>query len=208
MNTNTRLYKTFILEDSYFDLKAIEKILGELSQIQIIGSASTSVDAFSICEQMKPDLIIADAKIGQEKMVGAAFVKSIRKLLPDVRILGLTYHADLIDGLKRAGCDYVVNKALIENHDAAKKYIRETLIPKPEYYRDFTPPSLTEQQDHVLKFICEGLTEDSIAKELGYDNRKPIRNIKNTLFDIFGAKSAANLVHLAYKTGYLNPDQE
>ncbi len=203
-----RTYKTFILEDGLLDRTAIEKILSEIPEIKVVGLASTTVQAFSICEKEKPDLIIADAKIGQEKMAGAAFVKSIRKLLPEVRILGMTYHPDLVDGLRRAGCDHVVNKALIESHEAARKYILETLIPRPAYYRDFEPPSLTSQQDRVLRLICDGKTEAEIAKEFGYSNRKPIRNIKNTLFDIFGAVSVANLVHLAYKTGYLNPDQD
>lgn len=202
------IYRTIVLEDEYFHMKAIEKILGDLPQIQMVGVASTTIEAFALCEKLKPDLIIADAKIGQEKMAGATFVKSIRKLLPDVRILGLTYHTDLIEGLKKAGCDYVVNKALIESPEDAKKYMRETLIPKPKYYREFNPPTLSEIQDRVLRMICDGYTEDEIAKEFGNDTRKPIRNVKNTLFMIFGAKSVANLVHLAYKAGYLHPDRD
>lgn len=205
MNT---LYRTVIVEDTYIDRKALEKILSDLPQIQIVGVATTVMEAFSVCEKVKPDFIIADGKLGQEKIAGANFVKNIRKLLPEVRVLGLTYHPDLIDGLRRAGCDYVANKALIESPEDAKKFIREALSPKPEYYRDFAPPSLTEPQERVLKLICEGYTEDEMAKEFGNDSRKPIRNIKNALFDIFGAKSAANLVHLAYKSGYLHPDRD
>jgi two-component system, NarL family, invasion response regulator UvrY len=202
------LYKTVIVEDTYIDRQALEKIISDLPQIQLVGVATTVMEAFSLCEKIKPDFIIADGKMGQEKMAGANFVKNIRKLLPDVRVLGLTYHPDLIDGLKRAGCDYVANKALIESPEAAKKFIREALSPKPEYYRPFAPPSLSETQDRVLRLICEGYTEDEIAKEFGSDSRKPIRNIKNALFDIFGAKSAANLVHLAYRSGYLHPDRD
>lgn len=202
------LYKTVIVEDTYIDRQALEKIISDLPQIQLVGVATTIMEAFSICEKIKPDFIIADGKMGQEKMAGANFVKNIRKLLPDVRVLGLTYHPDLIDGLKRAGCDYVANKALIESPEAAKKFIREALSPKPEYYRPFAPPSLSEAQDRVLRLICEGYTEDEIAREFGSDSRKPIRNIKNVLFDIFGAKSAANLVHLAYRSGYLHPDRD
>lgn len=208
MVKNMNLYKTFILEDSFLELNALEKILEGLPQIQLVGHASTPIEAISICERLRPDLIIADAKIGQEKMAGATFVKNIRKLLPEVRILGLTYHADLVDGLKRAGCDYVANKAFIESPEDAKKFIRETLLPKPEYYRDFAPPTLTDTQDRVLRLICEGHTEEEIAREFNFPTRKPIRNIKNTLFDAFGAKSVANLVYLAYKTGYLHPDRD
>ncbi len=210
MNTTlgSRLYRTIILDDDFLQLNALEKILSGLPQIQVVGTAATTMEAFSICERLKPDLIIADAKIGQEKMAGATFVKNIKKILPEVRVLGLTYHSDLIDGLKRAGCDYAVNKALLESPEATKKFILEAIRPKPEYYREFAPPTLTEVQDRVLKLICEGCTEDEIAREFGNDSRKPIRNIKNQLFDIFGAKSAANLIHLAYKSGYLHPDYD
>lgn len=203
-----RIYRTVIVEDNFIDSQALEKIIGELSEIQLLSVVSTIMEAFSVCEKLKPDFIIVDGKIGQEKMAGANFVKNIRKLLPEVRVLGLTYHPDLIDGLKKAGCDYVANKALVENYDAAKKFIREALSPKPEYYRDFAPPTLTEAQDKVLKLICEGYTEEEIAKLFGHESRKPVRTIKNTLFDIFGARSAANLVHLAYKSGYLHPDRD
>lgn len=202
-----KIYKTFILEDKYFELSALEKILGGIPEIMIIGTADTTAIALSQCEKLRPDLIIADAKIGQDKTAGASFVRFIRTILPDVRILGITYHADLVDNLERAGCNYVVNKALIENQEAAIRYIRETLLPKPAFFRPFKPPQLTEQQDQVLHYICEGLTEEDIASKLGFDNRKPVRNIKNNLFEIFGAVSAANLVHLAYQSGYLNPDR-
>lgn len=204
----SRIYRTIILDDIFLQLEALEKILGSMPQIQVVGKATTIMEAVSICEKLRPDLIIADAKIGQEKNAGATFVKNIKKILPEVRILGLTYHSDLLDGLKRAGCDYAVNKALLESPEAARKYILEALIPKPEYYHDFVPPTLNENQEKVLKLICEGLTEDEIAREIGNDSRKPIRNIKNQLFDIFGAKSAANLIYLAYKTGYLHPDRD
>jgi DNA-binding NarL/FixJ family response regulator len=201
-------YKTFLLEDSFFDLNALLKILEAMPQIQVVGSASSSIEALAKCEKIKPDFIIADAKIGPDKMAGATFVKNVRKRLPEVRILGLTYHTDLLDGLQRAGCDNVANKALIESPENAKKYIQEALTPKPKYYRDFAPPKLTEMQDRILKLICEGDTEDEIAQKLDLPSRKPVRGIKNTLFNIFGAKSAANLIYLAFKTGYLHPDRD
>ncbi len=205
---SSRVYRTIILDDEYWQREALEKILSNMPQIQLIGRATAIMEAITICEKLKPDLIIADAKIGQDRNAGASFVRSIKKIFPEVRILGLTSHPDLIDGLKRAGCDYAVNKALLESPEAARKYILEALIPKPEYYHDFTPPTLNESQEKVLRLICEGYTEDEIAREFGNDSRKPIRNIKNQLFDIFGAKSVANLVYLAYKTGYLHPDRD
>jgi len=203
-----RDYTTFILEDSYFELSALTKIVESMEHIHVVGSATTVPEAILECERKKPDLIIVDAKIGYDKKAGEKFVRYIRNQLPGVRFLGLSYHTDLLEGLKQAGCDYVEHKALIENPEIAKKFIQGALTPKPVNYHDYAPPTLTEAEDRVLELICEGYTELEIENELKYPSQKSVKKVKKSLFEAFGAKSAPNLVHLAYKTGYLDPDSD
>jgi len=203
-----KYYSVYILEDSYLQLTALKEILSSISNINVVGSARTLADALSECERMKPDLIIVDAKIDHDEGAGGKFIRYIRRQLPGVSILGLTHHTDLLEGLKQAGCDYVAHKALIESPANAKKYIEEALKPKPAYFREEAPPTLTDAEDRVLKLICQGYTEQQIADELKYQSRKSVKTVKQALFDAFGAISAPNLVHLAYKTGYLNPDKD
>ena len=201
------MYRTYIFEDIFFDLEAIKSILARIPEVQIIDHGSTIGEALRTCEEKKPDLIIADSDMYGDKQVGPNFVRAVKQKLPEVRILGMTRHADCIETLKRAGCDYVVNKSLIENHEAAVKFLRETLLPKPQYAVDLRPPTLTQEEDQVLRMICEGQTENEIAEKLGAGTRKPIRNVKLALFDKFGALNSPNLVYLAYKSGYLNPGE-
>ena len=201
------IYRTFIFEDIFFDLEAIKSILARIPEIQIVDHGSTIGEALRVCKEKKPDLIIADSDMYGDKQVGPNFVRAVKQELPDVRILGMTRHADCIDALKRAGCNYVVNKSLIENHEAAVKFLRETLLPKPQYATDLRPPILTKEEDQVLRMICEGQTENEIADKLGAGTRKPIRNVKLSLFEKFGALNAPNLVYLAFKTGYLSPGE-
>ena len=202
------LCRVFIFEDQYFDRAAIKSILQKINEIQIVGEAAMIGEALEICRLKNPDLIIADASIYDDKTIGPSFVKSARKELPEVRILGLTRHPDMIDVLKRAGCDFVANKNLIENHSTAVRYIRETLLPRVQYASPLKPPTLSGEEDTILRMIANGLTEDQIASALGHPTRKPVRRIKNTLFNKFGAGSVAQLVHLAYKSGYLKPDED
>ncbi|PWB76954.1 MAG: hypothetical protein C3F07_02755 [Anaerolineales bacterium] len=200
--------RTFIFEDSFFDMEAIKSILMKIQEIQIVGESYVIGEALQICRSKRPNLIIADGSIHDDRSIGPNFVKSVRAELPEVRILGLTRFPDMVEILKRAGCDYVVNKNMIENHEAAVKYIRETLIPRPQYAVPLEPPKLTEEEDAILRKICDGMTEEQIAADLGHQTRKPIRRIKNNLFNKFGANSVAQLVHLAYRTGYLKPDED
>jgi DNA-binding NarL/FixJ family response regulator len=203
-----RIYTVFILEDSFWDLSALTKILESIDNIQIIGTAETVPEAIAECTAKKPDLIIVDAKIGYDKSAGEKFVRYIRNQQPDIRILGLSYHIDLLPGLKLAGCHYVEHKALIEDREAARKFIQGALTPKPVKYREEAPPTLSTIEDRVLKLISEGYTEAEIAKELGYPSAKSVKKLKQSLYNIFGAKNAPQLVNLAYKTGYLNPDTD
>lgn len=199
--------RTFIFEDQFFDMEAIKSILQKINEIQIVGEASMIGEALEVCRSKQPNLIIADGSIYGDKTMGPSFVRSVRRELPEVRILGLTRFPDMVDVLKRAGCDFVANKTMIENQAAAVKYIRETLLPRPQFAVQLKPPTLSDEEGMVLRLICEGLTEEQIAAQLGHPTRKPVRRIKNNLFHKFGAASVAQLVHLAYKTGYLNPDE-
>lgn len=220
-----KTYTAFILEDKYWDRSALTNILNSIDNIQIIGFAETIPDAISECEKKKPDLIIVDGQIGYDKRAGEKFVRYIRKQQPEVRFLGLSYHPDLLPGLKQAGCHYAEHKTLIENFEAAKKFIAGALSQQPIKYRDETPPSLNTIQDRVLKLICEGFTEAEIGQDLlklTYEGFKKeeidleiknasltsVKRIKQSLFDSFGAKNAPHLVHLAYRTGYLDPNSD
>lgn len=197
----------FVFEDTYFDLEAIKAILNKIDEITFLDSASTTVsEARAKCLRLKPDLIIVDSEIHGEKKAGPSFIYQIKKELPDVKVLGMTRYADCIELLKQAGCDFVVNKSLIENDEAAVKFIRESFIPKPMFFYDKKPPKLNEQEDKILRLICKGLTEEAIAEEMGIEGRKPVRSVKNMLFSKFGATNVANLVHHAYQSGYLRPE--
>jgi len=202
------IYRTFILEDRFFDLEAIKAILAKIPEIQVIGNTTMPGEALEFCKQKRPDLIIVDGDIYGDKTISPGFVKSVRKFLPESRVLGMTRYDECIDPLKRAGCNYVVNKNVIENQEAALKFLRETFFPKPQHLRGLSPPTLTEDERKVLLLICEGNTEGQIALVLGYPSRKRVRKIKNTLFSKFNAINVAHLVYLAFMTGYLHPDDD
>jgi DNA-binding NarL/FixJ family response regulator len=202
------IYRTFILEDRFFDLEAIKAILAKIPEIQVVGHNSMPGEALAFCRQRKPDLIIVDGDLYGDKTMSPAFVKNIRRLLPETRLLGMTRYDECIDPLKRAGCNYVVNKNVIENQETALKFLRETFFPKPQQLRALPPPSLNDDESRVLRLICEGNTEEQIGLVLGHANRKRVRKIKGSLFSKFNAINVAHLVYLAFMTGYLHPDDD
>jgi DNA-binding NarL/FixJ family response regulator len=194
--------KTLIFEDRKFDQNALRYLLERIPEIQIIKFCDTPNQAIKECERLKPDLILADADIRDDKTVGPFFVKNVRKVLPNVKILGVTQWPDCLAPLKNAGCNQVVLKQFLDDEKVAEKFIRETLleIPYPESYSQ--PPQLSKVEDAVLRGTADGKTEQELAEELQYAPRQ-VHRIKQNLFDKFGAANSNQLVSLAYKCGYL-----
>ncbi|MBN2044198.1 MAG: response regulator transcription factor [Anaerolineales bacterium] len=198
--------RVVIFEDDFLDIEGIKSIISNIPDAVLVGEFSTPREALSRCQQLKPDLLIVDADIHGDKTVGPTFVRNVLKVLPDTRILGMTRYPECISSLKHAGCDIVVNKKILDNLLTAEKYFREALMPPLDYGTDPLPVSLSDEEERVLKYICQGLTEDEITEIMGFSGtRKRVRGIKTSLFNKFGAKNVANLVSNAYERGYLVP---
>lgn len=202
------MIKTVIFEDSKFDLRGLQSILKGIPEINVVAVFDTIGEALSECKKIAPDLIIADADIRGDKTVGPNFVRSVIKMLPNVKVLGLTIWPDCIDRLKRAGCKEAVLKQFFDNEQAAQKFIRETLVESP-FFTNLEPPDLNEEEDQVLRMMGNGHTEEEIGGMLN-KSRKQVRIIKGGLKDKFGVVSGRDteLVALAYRRRYLLPDED
>jgi DNA-binding NarL/FixJ family response regulator len=201
------LIKTVIFEDSEIDVRGIRELIKGVPEIMIVGVFDTLQEALYQCKRLEPRLILSDADIRGDKSIGPQFVRGVRKLLPEVKILGLTRYPECIKPLKLAGCNEVVLKQFFENEEAARKYIGETLLEIPRFSMDMVPPALSDDEDAVLRMIAEGHTENEIGAKLK-KTRKQIRLIKESLKNKFGANRDPQLVSHAYKYGYLKPDEE
>ncbi len=203
------MIRTIIFEDRKFDQRGILAILRDIPEISVIGVFDTIGEALNHCKDLKPDLIIADADIRGDRTAGPRFVKNVIKILPNAKILGLTIWAECIDPLKRAGCKEAVLKQFFDDEQAALKFIRETMIEPPLYGEDVEPPKLDEDEDHVLRMIANGHTENEICNAL-HKTRKQIRYIKDSLKDKFAVTSSKDtqLVSNAYLFGYFRTDED
>ena len=62
--------------------------------MQIIGEAANGVEALTLALQLRPDVIVMDARMPQ--MDGIAATKAIRSVLPDTPIIVLSMEDDLM----------------------------------------------------------------------------------------------------------------
>jgi len=199
--------KTVILDDQFYDQTAIKNILDSIPEYEIIGTYKYPMDALKNCKEKKPDLIILDAELGGDKEAGPNWARNIRRELPGVCILGLTHWPECVEKLRQAGCDDALMKGQLGNVEEMQAYLKEARYKRTFNYITIHPPKLSENQRKVLDMLREGTSEGEIASELfgGSEKTRRVKEIKKSLFNIFGAKNSNQLIAIAYDIGYLKP---
>ncbi len=198
--------RTILFEDTKFDVNAFKYLLERIPGVRIIKIVDTLNDAIAQCVELKPDLILADADIRGDKTVGPIFVRTVKQVLPGVKILGVTRWPECLGPMKTAGCNQVVLKQFLDNEKEAEKFIREVLLEIPNIDHHDHPPELSQLEDQVLRGIADGKTEQELAEELSYSHRQ-IRRVKETLFEKFDSTKDTQLVSMAYQKGYLSREK-
>ncbi len=82
--------KVLLVDDHPFVREGIRSFLSDQPGFEVVGEASSAQEALERAEEYKPDFILLD--INMPGVNGIEIVASLRKLLPDSKILILTVH--------------------------------------------------------------------------------------------------------------------
>jgi DNA-binding NarL/FixJ family response regulator len=105
-----RSLKLFIVEDSPAILRALQTLLSDIPQVEIVGYADNAREASELIDQRKPDVALLDISLSEG--TGIDVSKSIKKTLPATVVIIFTAHDDPQFRAKchAAGVDYFLNK--------------------------------------------------------------------------------------------------
>lgn len=175
-------YRVFFLDDHPLVRDWLTKLINDQPDLTTCGSAGDAPSAIEMLVQSPPDLVIADISLGQGS--GLEFIKQVRKLLPDVRILVLSMHDELVyaERCLRAGArGYVMKResascvvTAIRRVLAGQLYMSESLssamaekllsgssqTPLPMESR------LSDRELEIFQLLAEGLQSRHIATSL------------------------------------------
>lgn len=107
-------FKVVIVEDVPLELKGTEGILkNDIPEAEVIGTASTETEFWTILKRQLPDLVLLDLGLGGSTTVGVEICRHVKDLHPKLKVLiftGEILNEKLwVDALD-AGCDGIILK--------------------------------------------------------------------------------------------------
>ncbi|NEQ76531.1 MAG: response regulator transcription factor [Okeania sp. SIO2C9] len=173
--------RILIVDDDPMMQLGLEQVLGDYSNIEIVGLADNGKLGVAKAIEKKPDLVVMD--IAMPELDGIAATQQIKEKLPDTRVVVLTSHDSQqeVMGALSSGADaYCVKGASIERLiSAITAAIDGATYLDPQVGRmviqNLQPTSpavpensanLSSRELDVLKLLVEGKTNTEIAKDL------------------------------------------
>ena len=184
-------FKVIIVEDVKLELKGTEEIFrNEIPQAEVIGTAMTESDFWSLMEKQEPDLVLLDLGLGGSTTVGVDICRNIRSRYPHVHVLILTGEilneklwVDVLD----AGADGIIlkcgelltsgdvqsvidGKKLVFNQPILEKIVerfRQSVLNENKRQEAIVDYDIDEYDERMLRHLALGYTKEMIASLKG-----------------------------------------
>lgn len=172
-----------IVDDHELAREGVRAILARAGELEVVGEARSGDEAVRFVQELSPDIVLMDIRLGQG-MDGLAAAAAIRRAAPSSRVLILTLHeapeyvrAALAAGavgyvLKDADADDVI--AAVRQVLAGRTAFPESLVsqalaqsPRRHEQDEMGLARLTPRELEVLDQIADGRTNKEIARLLG-----------------------------------------
>lgn len=184
-------FTVIIVEDVKLELKGTEEIFrNEIPQAEVIGTAMTEKDFWSLMDKQVPDLVLLDLGLGGSTTVGVDICRTLRNRFPSVHVLIFTGEilneklwVDVLD----AGADGIIlkcgelltsgdvqsvidGKKLVFNQPILEKIIerfRQSVLNDYKRQEAIVDYDIDEYDERMLRHLALGYTKEMIASLKG-----------------------------------------
>ena len=209
-----QMIRIVLADDHTIVRNALKMLLNHQPDIEVVGTAANSQEAYDTVAQLKPDIVMLDISMppGESGVITAG---KIHADFPDVKIIMLTMHADkeyLLYTVQTGVSGYLLKNVpeeeLIEAvHTvyAGSDYISKEMVPhlvdgfvnrheegKAGYL------SLRERELEVLSLIARGYGNKEIGEKL-FISVKTVESYRAKIMNKLGLRTRAELVEYALR---------
>jgi DNA-binding NarL/FixJ family response regulator len=183
--------KRLVLADDHHLLRrGFRSLLGNEPGLEVVGEASTGLEAIEISLRLAPDLVLMDVRMPE--MDGITATRRIKRHQPGVSVLMVTMHENpdyLLEALDAGAAGYVLKDAPAErlinavyrtldgesplNQELATRLLKQLAEekqqqtkPDPPQQREPLDDALTPRETEVLELLTTGQTNQQIAQTL------------------------------------------
>ena len=187
--------KVLIVDDDALIRESLKLLLDLEEDIEVVGTASNGQEAFDICKEERPDVVLMDIRM--PVMDGVLGTKLIKGSLKDVKVMILTTFKDdeyIREAIKNGAEGYILKnqssdsiidclRAVYKGNAVFQKDIADALTSMMEKEKRKKPDiDLTLRETEIMRLISEGLSNKEISAKL-YLSEGTIRNYVTALLE-------------------------
>lgn len=210
------MIKILLVDDHVLIRKGIALLLGNYSDITVVGEASDGEEAIQLAYQTEPNVILMDISI-PNGLDGFTATKEIKKNLPDTKIIMLTMHNEVayIQQAMEVGADgYILKNSqggemyeAIQSVYTGRRYY-EVGLPKGQIEKLFKKKGksnadiLSTREQEIVRLTILGFTNMQISEKL-FISAKTVENHKANIMQKLNLKSKAELIQYGITNKYI-----
>lgn len=206
--------RVLLADDHTLVLEGFKKLLED--HCELLGTAEDGRTLVDMAGRLRPDLVFLD--ISMPRLNGIDAGKKLKKLLPEVKLLFVTMHADAayVNEAFRAGASgYLLKRSAAKELVQAMQsvmngdYYVTPLVTKDVITSFLTPgqqphlhaaEDLTSRQREILQLVAEGFSAKEIGSQLKVSHRT-VEFHKAKIMELLNLHTTADLVTYAVAHG-------
>lgn len=177
--------RVLVVDDHAVFAEGLRLLLEQDTRMRVVGIASSVPEALALATELRPDVILMDQCLGDER--GVAAIGRIRELVPGTAVIVLTGTSvdDAVPGAVQAGASGVLEKVVhpdelirsIERARNGENLFSPAIVAQvmrarserdgEEAERQRLANALTPRERDVLSLLAEGCDSKGIASRLG-----------------------------------------
>jgi len=208
--------RVLLVDDHALVREGVRHLLDREPDLGVVGEAESGDQALELIDALRPDVVLLDVRM--PGLSGIETARRLRATQPRVKVLMLTAHADFAVEAFRAGASgYMLKSARSGELVAAIRSvflgstviqgaIAEGLEISGGARRSKASELLSPREAQILRLIARGLSNKTIAREVGVAPRTADQHVHNILVKV-GVRSRAEAVRYAVEHELAGPGE-